>query len=79
MSVPSWLLLVFLFFVTGCHYYQDYRQKKGEADITEERANLMKAYRACLEKYEGDVAGMREQCDPYQKMLQPFDNNLTSH
>jgi len=55
--------------MSACHYYQDYRQKKGDADMTQEKAELMKAYRECLKKTEDDPAVTQERCDAYNEML----------
>lgn len=54
---------------TGCHYYEEFREKKGSADIKEETAEMMKAYRLCLQKYESDPVKVREYCSPYSQML----------
>ena len=51
--------------LAGCQYYEEYRNIKGDADIKEEKAELMKAHRLCLQKYEGDPAGQKERCAPY--------------
>ena len=69
------LLLISLIMVglSGCHYYQEYRQIKGDADIMEERAELMKAYRLCVAKYEADPGLARERCEPYQEALQKLE------
>ena len=63
------LLILCCLSVSACHYYQDYRQKKGDADVIEERAELMKAYRECLKKYEDDPSRTQEQCAAYNDML----------
>lgn len=35
MQLSTWVLLaLFLPVLAGCHYYQDYRQKKGDTDVT---------------------------------------------
>ena len=36
----------------SCVYYEEFRQRKADADIRQETAELMKQYRRCLEKYE---------------------------
>ena len=56
----------------GCMYYQEYRQMKGEADVTEERAALMKAQRLCFQKYESDPTA-EERCQVYRQMLDNLD------
>jgi len=64
-----WLFLLFLFNTTGCFYYQEYRQKKGEADYLEERTNVLKAYRLCVEKQADDPEGAKTNCGAYREML----------
>jgi hypothetical protein len=62
-------LSLWLFFLltglAGCQYYEEYRNIKGDADIKEEKAELLKAHRLCLQKYEGDPAAAKERCSPY--------------
>ena len=68
------LCLVFLLTgLAGCQYYEEYRNTKGEADIKEEKAELLKAHRLCLQKYEGDPAAAKERCAPYTQAIQDFD------
>ncbi len=62
-------LIVLVSMMTGCHYYQEYRQMKGTADIQEERAELMKAQRECLQKYEDDPQAVERRCGMYTDML----------
>jgi len=59
--------------MSACHYYQDYRQKKAEADVTDEKAALMKSYRECLIKHEDDTTVTRERCNAYNDMLRRMD------
>ena len=72
----AWKLLmlsvVLVLGLEGCMYYQDYRQKKGDADITEERAELYKAQRLCFQKYEADPQA-DERCGVYRQMLDNLD------
>ena len=56
--------------LAGCQYYQEYRDKKGDADIKEEIAELRKAHRLCLQKYEGDPASQKERCASYTQAIQ---------
>jgi hypothetical protein len=51
----------------------EYRNIKGDADIKEEKAELMKAHRLCLQKYEGDPAGQKERCAPYAQAIQDIE------
>lgn len=57
----------------GCHYYEDFRLKKTQADLQEERAELLRAYRECLKKYEGEPQKSREFCAPYTRSLRDDD------
>ena len=66
------LSVVLVLGLEGCMYYQEYRQMKGEADITEERAALMKAQRLCFQKYESDPTA-EERCGVYRQMLENLD------
>ena len=67
------VLIVCCLSMSACHYYQDYRQKKAEADVTDEKAALMKSYRECLIKYEDDATGTQERCSAYNDMLRRMD------
>ena len=64
------LVLASLF---GCHYYEDFRLKKTQADVQEERAELLKAYRECLKKYESDPQKSRDFCAPYTQSLREIE------
>ena len=57
----------------GCQYYEEYRSIKGDADIKEEVAEMRKAYRLCLQKYESDPAGQKERCAPYAQAIQDIE------
>ncbi len=69
------VLLVGLSLVSflGCHYYEDFRLKKTQADVQEERAELMRAYRECLKKYESEPSKSREFCAPYTQSLREIE------
>ncbi len=69
------LLLVSLSLVSilGCHYYEDFRLKKTQADMQEERAELMRAYRQCLQRYENDPQKSRDSCAPYTQSLREIE------
>jgi hypothetical protein len=68
------LCLVFLLAgLLGCQYYEEYRNTKGEADIKEEKAELLKAHRLCLQKYESDPAVAKERCASYTQAIQDFE------
>jgi len=59
--------------VTGCHYYADFRLKQTQADVQEERAELMRSYRECLEKYESDPRKAKEYCSAYTQSLRELE------
>ncbi|HZC68219.1 MAG TPA: hypothetical protein VE201_06345 [Nitrospirales bacterium] len=52
---------------------QEYRQRKGDADIREEKAALLKAYRLCLQKYESDAVKMKVNCAVYTQALHEIE------
>ena len=49
--------------------YEEFRQRKADADIRQETAELMRQYRHCVEKYEADPAKARENCSAYADAL----------
>ncbi|MDE3117880.1 MAG: hypothetical protein KGL03_02590 [Nitrospirota bacterium] len=53
----------------GCHYYEEFRMMKGTADIRSETADLIRAYRECMERYEKEPAKAREYCSGYSQTL----------
>ncbi len=53
------LFLCVALMLAGCQYYEEFRSIKGDADIKEEIAEMRKAYRLCLQKYEGDPAAQK--------------------
>ena len=59
--------------LSGCQYYADYRLKQTQSDIQEERAELLRAYRECLKKYEGEPQKSREFCAPYTQSLREIE------
>ena len=66
-------LLLTLNGLAGCQYYEEYRSLKGDADIKEEVAEMRKAYRLCLQKYENDPAAVKERCAPYSQAIQDIE------
>ncbi len=64
--------------LAGCHYYEDFRLKKTQADVQEERAELMRAYRECLQKYENDPRKSREYCSAYTQSLREIETRHES-
>jgi len=68
------LCLIFLLTgLIGCQYYEEYRNIKGDADVKEEKAELLRAHRLCLQKYENDPAAAKERCAPYTQAIQDID------
>ncbi len=59
--------------LSGCQYYADYRLKQTQSDIQEERAELTKAHRECLKKYEGEPHKSRDFCAPYTQSLREIE------
>lgn len=57
----------------GCQYYEDYRIKKSTADIKEETADLLRAYRLCLQRYEAEPPKAKEYCGPYTQSLREVE------
>ncbi|HXX76491.1 MAG TPA: hypothetical protein VEI50_15280 [Nitrospiraceae bacterium] len=66
------LVLMFLM-LSGCHYYEEYRVLKSTADIQDEKAELLRAYRLCLEKYQDDPPKAKELCGPYTQALREIE------
>ena len=66
----SIVLTLLLIGLAGCHYYEDFRLKKTQADVQGERAELMRAYRECVQKYEDDPRKAREYCSAYTQSLE---------
>ena len=48
---------------------QRYRQRKGDADQRDEIAQLLKAYRLCLKRYETEPEKAKEYCSMYAYAL----------
>ncbi|HKT36104.1 MAG TPA: hypothetical protein VJR03_14850 [Nitrospira sp.] len=59
--------------VGGCQYYEDFRVKKATADLREEQAELLHAYRLCLEKYQDEPPKAKEFCAPYTQRLRELE------
>ena len=52
---------------------QEYKQREADAALRSETAQLVKAYRLCLAKYEGDPAKAKEYCSVYTQALHEFE------
>jgi hypothetical protein len=74
-SVGVVLVLIGL---TGCHYYEEFRMMKGTADIRSETADLIRAYRECMERYEKDPVKAREVCGGYAQTLREIQPGAVS-
>ncbi|MFO0706033.1 MAG: hypothetical protein U0412_04180 [Nitrospira sp.] len=57
----------------ACHYYEEYRVLKSTADIQDEKAELLKAYRLCLAKYQDEPPKAKEMCGPYTQSLREIE------
>ena len=73
MRFKAVTLIVLVSGLVGCHYYEEFRIMKGTADVKQEQAELMRAYRLCLQKYENDPPKAREHCAPYTQSLREID------
>ncbi len=67
------LLFSLSLLLAGCHYYEEFRSMKGDADIKEEVAEMRKAYRLCLQKFEDNLAAQKERCAPYSQAIQEME------
>lgn len=76
-TLVSLVLCAIMASLTGCHYYEDYRVKKSTADLNEERAELLRSYRLCLEKYQDQPPKAKEICSVYTQQLREID--ITRH
>lgn len=74
MKVIIWICTIaMLGGAMGCQYYEDYRMKKGAADVREETAEMMRAYRLCLQRYEEDPPKAKGHCAPYTQSLREVE------
>lgn len=67
------LAAVSVFVMNGCHYYEEYRVMKSTADLQDEKAELLRAYRQCLVKYQDDPPKAKEICAPYTQSLREIE------
>ncbi|MEQ1679575.1 MAG: hypothetical protein ABL950_03050 [Nitrospira sp.] len=51
----------------------EYRQRKANAEISREAAELLKGYRQCIQKHEGDVTKTKESCALYREGLERIE------
>lgn len=57
----------------SCHYYEEYRVLKSKADLQDEQAELLRAYRLCLTKYQDEPPKAKELCAPYTQRLREVE------
>jgi hypothetical protein len=74
-TVPAAMILILLG-LTGCHYYEEFRMMKGTADIRSETADLIRAYRECMERYEKDPVRAHNVCGGYAQTLREIQPAL---
>ena len=83
------ILLLLLLIMGGCNYGQSsdctgyvglyaiecqaYHQRKADTEVRQETANIMKAYRTCLQKYEDDPSKAKEYCSVYTRALHEIE------
>jgi hypothetical protein len=51
----------------------DYRQRKANAEVSHEVAELLKDYRQCIQRHEGDVTKAKENCAMYREGLERIE------
>lgn len=51
----------------------DYHQRKANAEISLEAAELLKGYRQCIQKHEGDMTTAKESCALYREGLERIE------
>lgn len=74
MNLLKLLTLCFLISASaGCHYYEEYRVLKSKADLQDEQAELLRAYRLCLTRYQDDPPKAKELCGPYTQRLREVE------
>ena len=66
-------MVAILLALGGCHYYEEYRIMKSTADIQDEKAELLRAYRQCLVKYQDEASKAKELCAPYTQSLREIE------
>jgi hypothetical protein len=67
------LLAVCFLTLSACHYYEEYRVLKSTADIQDEKAELLRAYRQCLARYQDDPHRAKDFCAPYTQSLREIE------
>ena len=59
--------------LAGCDVWARWKRTQAEADLTHERAELLKAYRECLAEYKGRPELARQNCEHYTQALTVID------
>ena len=70
----TFFVVMMAFFVVGlvgCGSSPEERKAEADAEIAEEKVNIMKKYSECLEKYEGQK-DVSEKCAPYKEASETF-------
>jgi hypothetical protein len=70
------IMILMLLGLSACHYYEEFRMMKGTADIRSETADLIRAYRECMERYEKDPVRSRDVCGSYAQTLREIRPSL---
>jgi len=52
---------------------QEYHQRKADAQVRQETANLLKAYRECLQKYQDNPTKAKENCSIYTHAIREIE------
>lgn len=67
------LVIVGLFLsLSGC-FTPEYKVGYAKAAVLEEQAAILKLYRACLEKYQGNPPEAKANCEHYTQALYSVD------
>jgi hypothetical protein len=69
ICLAVWCILT----ISSCQYYEEYRVLKSTADLQDERAELLKAYRLCLTKYQDEPPKAKEICGSYTQSLREIE------
>lgn len=67
------LIIAICLSLAGCIPHARWQRESAEADIAEQKAGILKAYRLCLEKYESEPALAKSNCEHYTQTLSSID------
>ena len=59
--------------LSGCHCYEEYPVLISTADIQDDKAELMKAYRLSVADYQDDAVRAKELYRPYTQSLRAIE------